>query len=115
MRLFSGKYDDEFVERYKVQPSSSYDVAERARRIRFVESDIIRCLYRPFDIRTTVFDRIHFGFTSRRAHKVMRHMLAGNNLGLLSATTRSTEIADGNGSTVLCLKGLPIQQVTLSP
>ena len=47
-------------------------------------------LYRPFDIRTTVFDR---NISVHRRERVMRHMLAGNNLGL--STTRSTEIADG--------------------
>ena len=47
-------------------------------------------LYRPFDIRTTVFDR---NVAVHRRERVMRHMLAGNNLGL--STTRSTEIAAG--------------------
>ncbi len=47
-------------------------------------------LYRPFDIRMTVFDR---NVAVHRRERVMRHMLAGSNLGL--STTRSTEIADG--------------------
>ena len=47
-------------------------------------------LYRPFDIRATVFDG---NVAVHRRERVMRHMLAGPNLGL--ATTRSTEIAQG--------------------
>lgn len=47
-------------------------------------------LYRPFDVRTTVFDG---NVAVHRRERVMRHMLAGPNLGL--ATTRATEIAGG--------------------
>ena len=47
-------------------------------------------LYRPFDVRVTIFDR---NVAVHRRERVMRHMLAGNNLGL--STTRSTEIAKG--------------------
>ncbi len=47
-------------------------------------------LYRPFDNRTTVFDR---NVAVHRRERVMRHMLAGPNLGI--STTRSTEIAAG--------------------
>ena len=47
-------------------------------------------LYRPFDMRVTVFDR---NVAVHRRERVMRHMLAGPNIGL--ATTRSTEIAGG--------------------
>ena len=47
-------------------------------------------LYRPFDLRATVFDR---NVAVHRRERVMRHMLAGENLGL--STTRATEIAGG--------------------
>ena len=47
-------------------------------------------LYRPFDMRTTVFDH---NVAVHRRERVMRHMLAGPNVGL--STTRSTEIAGG--------------------
>ena len=47
-------------------------------------------LYRPFDTRTTVFDR---NVAVHRRERVMSHMQAGLNLGL--CTTRSTEIAEG--------------------
>ena len=47
-------------------------------------------LYRPFDFRATVFDR---NVAVHRRERVMRHMLAGENVGL--STTRGTEIAGG--------------------
>ena len=47
-------------------------------------------LYRPFDLRVTVYDR---NVAVHRRERVMRHMLAGPNVGL--ATARATEIARG--------------------
>ena len=47
-------------------------------------------LYRPFDVRLIFY---HDSLVWRTVKKVMRHMLAGENLGL--STTRSTEIAGG--------------------
>ncbi len=47
-------------------------------------------LYRPFDLRVTVFDR---NVAVHRRERVMRHMLAGPNRGI--STTRATEIAGG--------------------
>ena len=50
-------------------------------------------LYRPFDKRYTYYTGQTRGFICRPRPKVMRHMLAGPNVGL--ATTRATEIAGG--------------------
>ena len=50
-------------------------------------------LYRPFDRRFTFYTGKSRGFICRPRPEVMRHMLAGDNLGL--STTRSTEIAGG--------------------
>lgn len=47
-------------------------------------------LYRPFDIRYTILDR---NVAVHRRERVMRHMLAGDNLGLI--TTRAVEIQAG--------------------
>ena len=95
--LFSGKYNEEFVERFNVRPSSSYDIVQLARRTRFSEGDITRCLYRPFDALWLYYKR---GFTSRPAHEVMQHMLPGDNLGLLSARTNKS----GNMDHFLCTR-----------
>lgn len=61
------------------------DLADQAWRTK-----VERLLYRPFDMRATVFDR---NVAVHRRERVMHHMLAGPNLGL--STTRSIEIADG--------------------
>ena len=47
-------------------------------------------LYRPFDIRATVFDR---NVAVHRRERVMRHMLAGPNWGLI--TTRQASVDNG--------------------
>ena len=48
-------------------------------------------LYRPFDTRYTYYTGTTAGFICRPRKDVMRHFLAGDNLGI--ATTRGTEIA----------------------
>ncbi len=50
-------------------------------------------LYRPFDTRYTYYTGKTRGFICMPRLEVMRHMLAGNNLGL--STTRSVEIQGG--------------------
>lgn len=50
-------------------------------------------LYRPFDLRYTYYTGESRGFICRPRQEVMRHMLAGENLGL--STTRSIEIQGG--------------------
>ena len=47
---------------------------------------IVPVLYRPFDTRVTVFDR---NVAVHRRERVMRHMLAGPNIGLISCRQRS--------------------------
>jgi hypothetical protein len=64
-------------------------------------------LYRPFDIRWTVYDS---NVAVHRRERVMRHMLSGENLGL--STTRSVEIGDGFQH-VFCSRNL-IQHHTVS-
>ena len=51
------------------------------------------CLYRPFDYRWTYYTDKSKGFLGWPVYDVMRHVLAGENLGL--STTRSAEIAKG--------------------
>jgi predicted helicase len=48
--------------------------------------ELIQIVYRPFDTRWTVFNR---NVAVHRRERVMRHMLSGNNLGLV--TTRQTK------------------------
>jgi predicted helicase len=71
------------------------------------QKELKKILYRPFDMRWTVFNphvAVH------RRERVMRHMLAGDNIALV--TTRSVEIGRGFEH-VFCTRGL-IQHHTVS-
>jgi predicted helicase len=87
MRLFyEPKLDAEFRARYNIAASSSYDIEARRRATRFMASNLRLCLYRPMDLRWLYYDP---NLTSRPAEKVMKHMLEGPTLGLI--TTRQTQ------------------------
>ena len=76
--------------------SSDWKVADAQQDLRdHPEADeyVAPVLYRPFDVRSTWYTGRVSGFMCRPRPKVMRHMLAGPNLGI--STTRSTEIAAG--------------------
>ena len=75
-----------FLQQYRVEDSSSYDIETRRRERKFSKTAIQRCLYRPFDFRWLYYD---IGLTSRPAEKVMKHLLAGENVGFI--TTRQTK------------------------
>jgi hypothetical protein len=75
-----------FLEQYRVKDSSSYDIETRRMQCRWNPTAIRQCLYRPFDVRWLYYD---VGLTSRPAEKVMRHFLAGENVGFI--TTRQTK------------------------
>ena len=89
-KFYGKKYDAEFVERFAIHASSSYDIEARRDQTRFAPTKIHQCLYRPFDFRWLYYDP---ELTSRPASKVMRHQLAGKNLALvcLRQTRRSEE------------------------
>ena len=74
-----------FREAYRVEDSSSYNLLSRRLKTSFDTSNTCQCLYRPLDIRWLYYNP---KLTSRPAWDVMRHILAGENLGLL--TTRQT-------------------------
>ena len=76
---------DSFRDAYRIQDSSSYPLLSRRLKTSFDEKNIRRFLYRPFDIRWLYYAR---GLTSRPAWEVMRHIIAGPNLGFI--TTRQT-------------------------
>jgi hypothetical protein len=73
--FFSKSYGDDFKEKYRVYPSSSYDIEARRDKTKFAETNIHRCLHRPFDECFIYYDPL---LTSRPVYEVMRHMLQGN-------------------------------------
>ncbi len=80
--FFSGEFDDAFRERYRIRPSSSYDVERKRDKCSYSEDMIRQCLYRPYDERWLYYQP---GFTSRPVFHVMGNMLRGENLGLVTA------------------------------
>ncbi|GAF77465.1 unnamed protein product, partial [marine sediment metagenome] len=72
--------------------------------------NISELLYRPFDLRYTYYTGNSSGFHCRPRPEVMRHMLAGDNLGI--CTVRNKEIS-GHFEHVFCTKNL-IQHHTVS-
>jgi len=73
--FFSKNYGEDFKERYRVYPSSSYDIEARRDKTRFAEANIQHCLHRPFDECFIYYDP---QLTSRPGFEVMRHMLQSN-------------------------------------
>jgi predicted helicase len=48
------------------------------------EENVVPLLYRPFDVRFTYYTGKSSGFHGRPRREIMRHLLAGENLGLIS-------------------------------
>jgi predicted helicase len=88
---------------------SQWNYAEAKKALRAIEwkKDIVQILYRPFDVRVTVYDR-HVAV--HRRERVSRHLLRGGNVGL--SIPRGTEIKRG-WEHVFCSKYL-IQHHTVS-
>jgi len=89
------------------QSQWNYERAKRELATGEWRSEVRPILYRPFDLRWTVFDA---NVAVHRRMRVMRHMLGRPNLAL--STTRSVEIDDGFQH-VLCTRDL-IQHHTVS-
>lgn len=87
--LFSKNYGDDFKEKYRVYPSSSYDIEARRDKTKFAEANIHRCLHRPFDECFIYYDP---QLTSRPVYEVMRHMLQSN-IALISARQTKEDFA----------------------
>jgi len=73
--------EPQFREAFRIENSTSYDLLSRRRKTSFNSNNVHKCLYRPFDKRWLYYTP---GLTSRPAWNVMRHMLAGKNIALLS-------------------------------
>jgi predicted helicase len=87
--FYSKNYGDDFKEKYRVYPSSSYDIETRRDRTKFAESNIQRCLHRPFDECFIYYDP---QLTSRPVYEVMRHMLQSN-IALICARQTKEDFA----------------------
>lgn len=87
--FFSKNYGDDFKEKYRIYPSSSYDIEARRDRTKFTKANIQRCLHRPFDECFIYYDP---QLTSRPVYEVMRHMLQSN-IALICARQTKEDFA----------------------
>jgi len=100
--------DDEIRDKYELKDNKGWNVADARMQIRKdndYQKAFAKCLYRPFDIRPLFY---HKAVIERSRPEVMRHMLAGENLGL--CTNREV---NGDFHHVLCSRDL-INDCTVS-
>ena len=81
---FSNEFDSQFKTKYNITNSSSYKFADKLKQQTFDENAINTVQYRPFDERFIYYKQ---GFTSRPAFDQMKHMLKGDNAGLVFRRT----------------------------
>jgi predicted helicase len=114
VKQFSSLSEEEARERFKLGKDArdwkvslaQKDVVETG----ISEQSVAEVLYRPFDVRFTFYTGKTKGFLCMPMYEVMRHMLAGKNIGL--STTKSIEI--GRGWEHIFCSSRPIQHHTVS-
>ncbi|HEY3312820.1 MAG TPA: type ISP restriction/modification enzyme [Anaerolineales bacterium] len=77
-----------FKESFNIENSSSYDLLGRRQNTKFNAENIQKCLYRPFDVLWLYYSP---NLTSRPAWDVMKHMISGKNLGLITTRTATDD------------------------
>jgi predicted helicase len=78
----------EFRKTYRIENSSSYDLLAKRQKTAFDKTNIRQCQYRPFDIRWLYYSP---KLTSRPAWDVMKHMVAGPNIMLITCRQQSQQ------------------------
>jgi hypothetical protein len=84
-----------------------YEQAKRALSENDWRKDLVPILYRPFDRRWTVYSRY---VAVHRRERVSKHLIAGNNLGLISVR----QVAEGVFSHALVSNSLVESRITIS-
>ena len=81
---------DELKEKYPEKKDGvNWNFVSAKKDLESKNFEFTNTLYRIFDNRSTVQTKISSGFISRPGHKTMRHMLAGENIGLLTSRSFS--------------------------
>ena len=84
----------ELSEKYSLKNTTSWDLEIARKRLRVDpnwKQHFRRCLYRPFDIRHIYYS---LDVLERPVYQIQRHMLAGKNVGLISARSNKSATAD---------------------
>ena len=82
--------DLKFIDTYKLKNTTSWNLSESRKRLADYENwtrDLQVCLYRPFDLRYIYYSKL---LLERPGYQIMRHMLAGDNIGLISARSNKS-------------------------
>jgi predicted helicase len=89
--FLSLEYSDNEVRSIHLTSKDKLSVASARKLLRgsVWQEDIIPCLYRPFDIRPLLYNK---AILERSRLNVMSHMLAGNNVGLITSRLTKGEI-----------------------
>ena len=83
-KLLSGKYNEDFVNFYRVQDSSGYKMLEKIEKAGFLSEKIIPIVYRPFDIQFIYYD---CKIISRPSQKVISHFVEHENIAIMTSRT----------------------------
>ena len=78
---------EEIQDKYRLPVGSESKVAAAKKDAAQNDPEATPILYRPFDVRQTLYTGKSSGLMERPRHKTMRHMLAGDNLGLIFSRT----------------------------
>lgn len=87
IKLFNNDYDKNFIQQFKVQNSSSYNLLKTIEDNKFDKKFVRQYHYRPFDIRFIYYDP---KVVSRPAYKVSRQFIDLNNVGIVVSRQQST-------------------------
>ena len=89
--LNSDYSEQEFKDKYSLGKNYAEWVIENKANINFSEKDVVPILYRPFDLRWTTYNT-HLIWRWR--NKTMKHFLAGENVGLVTARSNKSATCD---------------------
>jgi len=90
-KLLSGNFDDAFKQQHRVQDSSGYKLTKIIAGKTYDANHIHPIMYRPFDCRSIYYDP---AVISRPGKKATKHILAGDNVGLLASRTFAGSVCD---------------------
>ncbi|HPN84703.1 MAG TPA: N-6 DNA methylase, partial [Victivallales bacterium] len=86
--------EDEIVDKYHFKPSKRKKVKNAIVDVKKNNTVITKMVYRPFDIKSTLFTGVSNGIMGRPRGNIMRHMLSSQNLGLVSMRQYAANVPD---------------------
>ncbi len=110
---FTNCTPEEAREKFKLGKDSDWKIEWAQRDIKqskMLKKSIVPILYRPFDIKHTYYTGTPSGFHTRPRANIMRHMLPGDNLGLVTVR----QVAEGIFNHVFVSNTIVESRITLS-